>query len=282
MVKLSAQTLLLYDLSLTAVDYTLVARYRMEMTSFCAVLWETLLLLCAAAQDTHLALACREKLVAEFAKRLQVLRSTGEITTFKRMVDVTGESVPGKVNKAIVKVATVLDYVSNRHFVSECAMLWSMMTVPAASVVAIAGAVSESKSAVRDTVLKASDVLGHIGKSLYVDSWVVRCRRAGMLIVETIENWIFEKKLPAKRHAKLEKTILFKSLNNAAAKGNVSRVNRSSLRAVSKPAAPLLDSKLSDSKASELTVKKYSFFHTSLPLKYACNIEISAAIELLV
>ena len=43
MVKLSAQTLFLYDLSLTAVDYSLVARYRMEMTSFCAVLWETLL-----------------------------------------------------------------------------------------------------------------------------------------------------------------------------------------------------------------------------------------------
>ena len=77
MTKLSAQTLILYDLSLTAVDYSLVARYRMEMTSFCAVLWETLLLLCAAAQDTHLALACREKLVAEFAKRLQVLCSPG-------------------------------------------------------------------------------------------------------------------------------------------------------------------------------------------------------------
>jgi hypothetical protein len=100
-----------------------------------------------------------------------------------------------------------------------------------------------------------------------------------MLIVETIENWIFEKKLRAKRHAKLEKTILFKSLNNAAAKGNVSRANRSSPRAVSKPAAPLLDS---DSKASELTVKKYSFFHTSLPLKNACNIEIPAANDLLV
>jgi hypothetical protein len=68
-------------------------------------------------------------------------------------------------------------------------------------------------------------------------------------------------------HAKLEKTFLFKSLNNAAAKGNVSRANRSSPRAVSKPAAPSLDSKLSDSKALELTVKKYSFFHTSLPLK---------------
>ena len=111
------------------------------------------------------------------------------------------------------------------------------MADPAASVVAIAGAVSEGKSAVRDTVLKAFEVLGHIGKSLYVDSWVVRCRRAGMLIVETIENWIFEKKLRAKRHAKLEKTILFKSLNNAAAKGNVSRANRSSLRTVSKPAS---------------------------------------------
>ena len=43
MVKLSAQTLFLYDPSLTAVDYSLVARYRMEMTSYCAVLWETLL-----------------------------------------------------------------------------------------------------------------------------------------------------------------------------------------------------------------------------------------------
>jgi hypothetical protein len=39
-------------------------------------------------------------------------------------------------------------------------MLWSMMADPAASVVAIAGAVSEGKSAVRDTVLKAFDVLG--------------------------------------------------------------------------------------------------------------------------
>jgi len=115
------------------------------------------------------------------------------------VVDVTGESVPGKVNKAIVKAATALGYVSNRHFVSKCAMLWSMMADPAASVVAIAGAVSEGKSAVRDTVLKAFDVLGHIGKSLYVDSWVVRCRRAGMLIVETIENWIFERKLRAKQ-----------------------------------------------------------------------------------
>ena len=65
----------------------------------------------------------------------------------------------------------------------------------------------------------------------------------------------------------LEKTFLFKSLINAVAKRNVSRANRSSPRAVSKPAAPLLDSKLSDSKASELTVKTYSFFHTSLPLK---------------
>ena len=78
MVKLSAQTLFLNDLSLTAVDYSLVARYRMEMTSYCAVLWETLLLLlCAAALNTHLALACREKLVSESAKRLQVLCSPG-------------------------------------------------------------------------------------------------------------------------------------------------------------------------------------------------------------
>ena len=59
MIKLSAQTLFFYDLSLTAVDYSLVSRYRMEMTSYYAVLWETLLLLCAAAQDTHLALAWR-------------------------------------------------------------------------------------------------------------------------------------------------------------------------------------------------------------------------------
>jgi hypothetical protein len=71
------------------------------------------------------------------------------------VVDVTGESVPGKVSKAIVKAAIALGYVSNRHFVSKCAMLWSMMADPAASVVAIADAVSEGKSAVRDTVLKA-------------------------------------------------------------------------------------------------------------------------------
>ena len=265
-VKLSAQTLFLYDLSLTAVDYSMVARYRLEMTSFCAVLWETLLLLCAAAQDTHLALACREKLVAEFARRLEVLCSPAEVGAFKRVVDVTGESIPGKVNKAIVKAANTLGYVSNRHFVSKCAVLWSLMADPAASAVVIAGAASEGKSAVRDTVLKAFEVLGHIGTSMYVDSWVVRCRRAGMLIVETVENWISERKMRAKRNAKLEKTFLFKSLNSAAAKGNVSRTNRSSPRAAPRPSAPPADSKPSGS-PSELTVKKYSFYHTSLPLK---------------
>ena len=267
MVTLSAQSLVLYDLTQTAIDYSLAARYRLEMTSFCAVLWETLLLLCAAAQDSRLALSCREKLVAEFAKRLEVLCSPKEIGAFKRVVDVTSESVPGKVNKAIVKAANALGYVCTRHFVSKCATLWSLMADSAASVVVVAGAVGEGKSAVYDTVLKAFEVLGYLGKSLYVDSWVVRCRRAGMLIVETIENWIFDRHLRAKRNAKLEKTFLFKALASAAAKGNVSRAKAP--RTAPRPAAPAMDSnsKASESPQSQLTVKKHSFYHTSLPLK---------------
>jgi len=102
MAKLSAQTLLLYDLSLTAVDHSLVARYRMEMTSFCAVLWETC---CCCAPlsrtPTWRWLAGRNSL-----RSSRSACRCCAYPAFKWVVDVTGDSVPGKVNKAIVKAAT--------------------------------------------------------------------------------------------------------------------------------------------------------------------------------
>lgn len=265
-VKLSSQTLFLYELTLAQIDYSLVARYRLEMTAFCAVVWETILLLGIGLRDSALVAIWRDRLFAEFSKRLEVLCSAQEIDRFKKVIDGTNESINISINKSIIRAANELGFISNSNFVSKCAMLWNIISEPHSSIFLISGAVCEGKSAIRDTVFRGLEIFGSIECALEVNSWVTTCRKSGLRIVEAIEKWVKARKLKLKMDSMKQSSAFSAIVSVATSFGNVSSSQRSRGR-TTQTVSPGRDIAVKDTRVFR-NVHQYTYFHSSLPLRF--------------
>jgi len=197
-----ALTLKLYLLSRVKVSRDVAARLNVEMQCFCATLWERLLKLSNHDNIQVDMIALRNDLFLSFYKSLEVVASTEEVIAFDALIGPNDLSVESRSNISILNALNATGLFCSSELITNCALLWEMISEPANSLVVIYGDAGIGKTVIRNAVVQVIRNHGLRANSFFNDSWPSRCRRSAYLILNSMRNWM--------KHLKLKRTALEK------------------------------------------------------------------------
>ena len=213
-----ALTLKLYLLSRVKVPKDIAARLNVEMQCFCSTLWERMLRLSNHHDSIYVdMIALRNDLFLSFYKSLQVVASTEEVVAFDALIGPNDLSVDSRSNISILNALNATGLFCSSELISNCALLWEMISEPANSLVVIYGDAGMGKTVIRNAVVQVIRNQGLRANSFFNDSWPSRCRRSAYLILNSMRNWMKQLKLKRialeKRRAVLENERLYELAN---------------------------------------------------------------------
>lgn len=208
LVSNATKSLKLYHLSRLAVlTSNKVARFRVELQCFCAVLWERVVMFAYEARLDLVAL--RNELFIPFYKKLEMISSPEEILGFDGGIGPNELAVNEVLNITLIKASHNSGLVCNHEYIARCALLWGMITNPSSSVILMAGQAAAGKTAIRDTVLNAIRTLGTAVDAFFSESWPVKCRRSAYVILARLRQWKdYQQRLREERRQREQEALL--------------------------------------------------------------------------
>jgi hypothetical protein len=207
LVGAAANSMKLCHLSRIPVPLGKVARFRVELQCFCAVLWERVLMF---AYEVPLdVITLRNELFIPFYKKLEMISSPEEILSFDAGIGPNELAINEVLNIALIKASHGSGLVCNHEYIARCALLWGLVTNPNNSVILMAGEAAVGKTAIRNTVLSTIRTLGADCDAFFSESWPVKCRRSATVILVRLRQWCsYQQRLREEQRLKEQAALL--------------------------------------------------------------------------